>query len=134
MVVRGLDLELPQLSDVAVAPDSAGDWTVDGRVFLRPSPRHNTGSDRIAHVYLEAYGLTPGGAFATTFRLEPDGGGLSFDLRFEGRAAEQDMTAMSFRLDLRDTEPGFYRMIVTVRDSERGIASLPHRTNVCVDP
>jgi hypothetical protein len=134
LVVRNMIADLPELSDVAVAPDSGGTWTVDGKVFLRPSPRHNTGADGIAHVYLEGYGLTPGGLFEAAFRLEPESGDQPFEIRFEGEAGSGFATAMYFRLRLRDSDSGFYRMTVTVTDLERGIESLPHHTNVYVDP
>jgi len=134
IVVRTMIGELPELSDVVVAPDSGGTWTVAGEVFLRPSPRHNTGADGIAHVYLEAYGLTPRAPYTAAFRLEPEDGDQPFEIRFEGQAGAGAVNSMYFRLNLSDSEPGFYRMTVTVKDSEREIESLPHHTNIYVDP
>ena len=133
LTVRSMTGELPELSDIVVAPDSGGTWTVDSRVFLRPSPRHNTGDDGVAHVYLEAYGLTSGAPYRAVFRIEPEDGERPFEVRFEGQAADRGITSMYYRLDLSESEPGFYRMTVTVTDIELGIESLPHRTNVHVD-
>ncbi|MFQ5890027.1 MAG: hypothetical protein ACE5JR_08230 [Gemmatimonadota bacterium] len=132
--VRGFAAALPELSDIAVSPDSGGDWTAGGGIHLRPSPLHATGPDGIAHVYYEVYGLSPGGDYETSVRLEPLGDGEPFTLTFRGSAAPAPSPVHGYlRLELGDTEPGEYRMAVTVRDRASGTSTLPYRTHILVE-
>ncbi len=133
--VRDLGGDLPILSDVAVAADSGGSWTPGGGVFLRPTPVHTTGADGVAHVYYEAYNLTPRGVYETRVRVEPKDGGEPFELTYPGsvRLGFRVATRGVLRLDLADTEPGVYRISVTVRDLTTGTTTLPTRTEIIVD-
>lgn len=128
------DGNVPQLSDVAIAPDSAGDWSVGGGVYMRPSPLHNTGPDGIAHVYYEVYGLTAGGKYVTTVRLEPEDGD-PFTLEYRGDSPANPYGKLSgyIRLDLSESPSGDYTMHVSVQDETSGIATLPHNTTLVVD-
>jgi hypothetical protein len=134
LTVALFDGNIPQLSDVAIAPDSAGDWTVGGGVYLRPSPLHNTGPDGIAHVYYEVYGLAPGGEYMTTVRLEPEHGD-PFTLEYTGDSPANPDGKLSgyIRLDLSESPAGDYTMDVSVRDETSGISTLPHSTTLVVD-
>jgi len=134
LTVALFDGNVPQLSDVAIAPDSTGDWTVGGGVYLRPSPLHNTGADGIAHVYYEVYGLEPGGEYLTTVQLEPERGD-PFTLEYAGDAPANPDAALSgyIRLDLSESPAGDYTMHISVRDEATGISTLPHSTHLVVD-
>lgn len=140
MVVRDLSGNLPVVSDVAVAADSGGSWkplTPSGPdLGLTPSPAHQTGPDRVAFVYYEAYNLTPGGRYETRVRFEPEGGdGEPFDLTFTGEAPveEAPRTRRILRLDLTNARPGPYRMTVDVVDERTGETTLPHGTSIAVN-
>jgi GWxTD domain-containing protein len=128
------DGNVPQLSDLAIAPDSAGDWSVGGGVFLRPSPLHNTGPDGIAHVYYEVYGLEPGGDYLTTVQLEPDDG-EPFTLEYTGDSPANPSGRITgyIRLDLSESPTGDYTMRVRVEDRKTGVATLPYNTRIVVD-
>lgn len=134
LTVALFDGTVTQLSDVAIAPDSAGDWSVGGGVYMRPSPLHNTGPDGIAHVYYEVYGLAPGGTYITTVRLEPEDGD-PFTLEYTGDSPANPDASLSgyIRLDLSESPAGDYSMHITVRDETSGIATLPHNTTLLVD-
>jgi hypothetical protein len=134
-IIRDRNSDLPHLSDLAIAPDSGGSWSVDQRVFLRPSPRHNTGQDGVAHVYFEAYGLSAAQPYRATFRLTPRDGDEeeSFEIGFEGLAGRDAVSHLYFLLDLRESKPGFYDLTVAVTDVQREIESLPVRSIIHVD-
>ena len=134
--VRDLVGRTPILSDVAVAPDSGGSWSPGGRVFLKATPAHTTGSDAVAFIYFEAYNLTAGGEYETRVRLQPEGGGSPFDLRYPGTAATgvRIVTRRALRVDLSETQPGDYEMSVTVRDLTTGLTTLPFRVPLRVEP
>ena len=139
ILVRQFAVAIPDLSDVAVSADSGGKWSPIGPessvVGIRPSPAHTTGPDGIAFVYFETYGLTPGSPYSTTVQLEPiDGGGDTFDLSFPGDAPLEPGPRVGriLRLDLSDTDPGSYRMLVTVVDGTTGERTLPFETEVIV--
>ena len=134
LLVRDVDIGPPTLSDVAVAADSGGTWSPGGGVNLRASPAHLTGPDGVAFIYFEVYNLTRGSGYVTRVRLEPEADGDAFDLSFPGDVAgDASVTRRLLRLDLSDTEPGSYRMIVTVRDEASGTSTLPYRTGITVD-
>ena len=139
ILVRRFAVAIPDLSDVAVASDSGGNWRpagVGGEVAaIRPSPAHLTGSDGIAYVYFETYGLSAGARYTTTVRLEPvDGDGDPFDLSFPGEAPMQPSPRVGrmLRLDLSDSEPGHYRMSLSVEDESSGERTLPFETEIVV--
>ncbi len=132
VVVRDLGGTLPQLSDVAVAPDSGGAWEPRPGVRLRPSPSHRSGPGR-AWIYLEAYNLTPGGAFETLATLEAEevaDGRAAFRQTWTGTASRggRVVTPLLLRLDLGATAPGRYRLSVTVTDLATGVRTLAART------
>ncbi len=128
------DGTIPQLSDMAIAPDSAGSWTIGGDVYLRPSPLHNTGPDGIAHVYYEVYGLSPSGEYLTSVQLVPSDG-EPFTLEFRGDAPPDPNGRVTgyMRLDLSDSPSGDYEMSVVVEDSTTGLTTLPYHTDLVVD-
>jgi hypothetical protein len=139
VTVRDMELRLPVLSDVAVAPDSASGWLplapAGADAGLRPSPSHLLAPDGTGWMYFESYGLTAGGAYSTRVRLVPaDGKGESFDLSFEGEVPEGAGTRVRrlLRLDLSDARPGRYDMTVRVRDEATGSETLPYETAVTV--
>jgi hypothetical protein len=133
LTVRDLEIRAPALSDIAVAADSGGTWSPGGGARLRASPAHATGPDGVAFAYYEAYNLTPGGAYVTRVQLEPEGEGNTFDLSFPGDTpAGTGTTKRLLRLDLADTDPGLYRMTVTVLDEESGQTTLPFGTRISV--
>lgn len=139
ILVRRFAVTIPDLSDVAVASDSGGDWRpagVGGEVAaIHPSPAHLTGPDGIAYVYFETYGLSAGARYTTTVRLEPaEGDGEPFDLSFPGEAPLQPSPRVGrmLRLDLSDSEPGQYRMSLSVEDESSGERTLPFETEIAV--
>jgi hypothetical protein len=139
ILVRQFAVAIPDLSDVAVSADSGGQWSPIGSessvVGIRPNPVHLTGPGGIAFVYFETYGLTPGSAYTTTVQLEPiDGGGDTFDLSFPGDAPLEPGPRVGriLRLDLSDSDPGTYRMLVSVEDETTGERTLPFETEVIV--
>ena len=134
VVVRDLGGTLPQLSDIAVAPDSGGAWEPRPGVRLRPSPSHRSGPGW-AWIYLEAYNLTPGGGFEAAARMEPEdvsGGGAPFRQTWTGTASRggRVVTPLLLRLDLGATPPGRYRLSVTVDDLASGVRTLAARTSI----
>jgi hypothetical protein len=135
LTVHEYDATVPQLSSVAVAPDSGGDWTAGGRIYIKPSPAHNTGPDRVAYIYYEAYGLTPGGEYVTTVHMDPAGFGEDFTLEFRRLAGPSpaEPTRGYLRLDLRKTPPGRYKMDVVVTDASTALATLPLPLEVIVN-
>ncbi|MFQ5746158.1 MAG: hypothetical protein ACE5HF_02935 [Gemmatimonadota bacterium] len=136
--------DLPELSDIAVAPDSGGSWTRDGRTFLAVSPIHVPGPDRIAHIWFEAYGLAPGSPYRVEVRLvtearagrmyELSPADVAVRLRFgaELPPGVGAVAAHHLRLDLTDTAPGRYWLGVRVTDPATGASSLPATTTVLV--
>jgi hypothetical protein len=133
LTVRDFEIGAPVLSDIAVAADSGGSWSPGAGVKLRASPAHFTGPDGAAFVYFEAYNLTPGGTYVTRVRLEPEEDGEAFDLSFPGDVpGNGSVTRRMLRLDLDQTDPGRYRMEVTVLDEGSGNTTLPFNTRITV--
>ncbi|MFO7587641.1 MAG: hypothetical protein R6X22_06165 [Gemmatimonadota bacterium] len=139
ITVRRFDLAVPELSDVAVAPDSGGDWSPDGvsrpENGIRPSPAHQTGGGGTAWVYFETYGLTPGAGYTTLVRVTPVAAGAdAFELSFPGDVPLEAGPRLrrTLRLDLADTKPGRYRLSFTVKDGETGRNTLPYETEIVV--
>ncbi len=138
ILVRQFAVAIPDLSDVAVSADSGGHWSPIGSrssvVGIRPSPAHVTGPDGVAFVYFETYGLTPGSPYTTTVQLEQTDGGDTYDLSFPGDAPLEPGPRVGriLRLDLSDSDPGAYRMLVTVQDGTTGERTLPFETEVIV--
>ena len=137
LTVRELSAGAPALSDIAVAPDSGGAWSPGGGVHLRPSPAHLTGADGVAFIYYEVYNLTPGGTYTTHVRLTPESGDAAgaFELSFpsDGSTDVTRMDRRTLRLDLEDSPPGLYEMVVTVTDESTGSSTLPYHTSVMVN-
>ncbi|MDT8437159.1 MAG: hypothetical protein RRA92_10450 [Gemmatimonadota bacterium] len=131
---------LPSLSDIAFAPDSGGSWTRDGVRFLRVSPAHLPGPDGAAHVYFEAYGLSPGGTYDVELRLVDEGeaergwdldpAAVAWRLAFAASApaGAHPVGRHHVRLELGGTPRGRYELAVRVRDHATGRTSLTGRT------
>lgn len=134
LTVRDMSTDLPLLSDVAVSPDSTGRWIPAAGIRLNPSPTHATNREGIAWIYFEAYNLTPRGRYETRVVLEPVDGGRTFDLSYPGDVPGGGtiVTNGYLRLDLSQTDPGRYRVAVTVRDFTSGVTTLPVRTEIVV--
>lgn len=139
LTVRRFDLAVPDLSDVAVSPDSGGDWSpngaTDSEVGIEPKPVHSTGPDGNAWVYFEAYGLTPDADYTTRVEVQrEDGGGRDFEITFAGRVPAQPGPRIRrvLKLDLTGTEPGRYLLTFTVEDEVTGRRTLPYRTGILV--
>ncbi|MFW6084554.1 MAG: hypothetical protein ACODAA_05015 [Gemmatimonadota bacterium] len=131
--VRRYDARLPQLSDIAFAPDSGGAWSPAPGVALPVTPVNITDQSGRAWLYFEAYGLSPRGEYVTEIRMEPRDGGEAFSLTYRGSAPAAPETAAHrvLRLDLGDTEPGEYGATITVTDG-LGRRSLPIETSLVV--
>lgn len=135
---------LPALSDVAVAPDSGGAWTRDGRVFLPVTAAHVTGPGGTAHVYFEAYGIRPGATYAVEVRLVPekdaeriwrlDPGDVAYRVSYDSEmpAAGSGIGRHHLRLELGGTRAGSYLLGVRATKSATGERSLPVTTPLTV--
>lgn len=136
LAVRDFRGTLPRLSDIAVSPDSGGNWSQVREVSLSPSPAHITNDAGKMWVYFEAYNLTPGGAYAAVFHLEPEDDGDPFDLEFSGiaRSEWRVVTRSGLRLDLSDSPPGMYLVTLTLRDVATGRITLPAQTRIEIRP
>jgi len=136
LAVRDFSGTLPRLSDIAVSPDSGGNWSQVAQVSLSPSPAHVTNDDGVMWVYFEAYSLTPGGTYSAVVHLAPEDGGAPFDLEFSGiaRSAGRIVTRSGLRLALSDSPPGVYRLTLTLRDSATGRVTLPAQTRIEIRP
>jgi GWxTD domain-containing protein len=139
ILVRRFAVTIPDLSDVAIASDSGGNWTPAGPggyvAGIRPSPAHLTGPDGVAYVFFETYGLEPGASYTTNVRLEPaEGDGDPFVLSFPGVVPMEQgpRVGRALRLDLSDSEPGQYRMSLSVKDESSGEQTLPYETEIMV--
>ena len=104
-------------------------------MFIKPSPAHNTGPDRIAYVYYEAYGLTPRGEFVTSIHIDPEGAGEDFTLEFRRVSGPNpaEPTRGYLQLDLTKTRPGRYKMDVVVTDAATGQSTLPIPLDIIVN-
>jgi hypothetical protein len=135
---------LPALSDIAVAPDSGGAWTRDGRIFLPITAAHSTRPDGTVHVYFEVYGMRPGAAYEVELRLVEeanadriwrlDSDDLAFRLVFSSEQSDDGsgIGRHHLRLDFSDTRDGSYLLGVQVKKSETGERSLPVVTPIAV--
>lgn len=135
LIVRDFAGTLPLLSDVAVAPDSGGAWQPRPGLSMRPSPSHRSGPDGIAWIYLEAYNLTPGGAFVARVRLRGDEEAApAFEQEYSGTAVSgaRIVTPIVLRLDLVDTPPGDYALEVGLTDVATGVQALDSKTTLAV--
>jgi hypothetical protein len=110
---------LPEVSDIAVAADSGGDWTRDGLSHLRVDPTHVVGASGVAHIYFEVYGLRSGEAYEVEVRVVAEQEAESiFDLGPE---------ELAFTVD---TPPGAYLLAVRTTELASGISSLPAITPI----
>jgi hypothetical protein len=135
---------LPALSDIAVAPDSGGSWTRDGRVFLPVTAAHVTGPDGTVHLYFEVYGIRPGSEYDVELRLvkQDDAGriwrlgpdDLAFQLSFSSEMPGDGSGIGRHHLELNfsDSRDGAYLLGVQVRKSQTGERSLPVATPIAV--
>ena len=130
---------LPSVSDIAVAADSGGTWSRDGVTYLRISPTHVVSGGGTAHIYFEVYGIRPGDGYDVEVRVVEDAEAdrvfeigpeeTAFTLRFPS-AAETDRTGLGIgrhhlRVELGDSPPGSYLLVVRVTDRGTEIESLP---------
>jgi len=131
--VRRYDARLPQLSDIAFAPDSGGTWSPTPGVALPATPVSITDDSGRAWLYFEAYGLSPRGEYVTEIRMEPRDEGEAFTLTYPGSppASPEAADHRVLRLDLGDAEPGEYGATITVTDAS-GRRSLPIETSLVV--
>lgn len=132
----------PEVSDIAVAADSGGSWTRDGRTFLRVTPTHVTGPHGSLHVYFEVYGIPAGERYETEVRLVPaknagriyrlPADAVAYQARFtsEMPAGDSPVGRHHLRLQLAGTPEGHYVLGVRVRVSASGATSLPSVTDV----
>lgn len=140
LVVRDFAGTLPLLSDVAISPDSGGAWQPRSGLHLRPSPGHHSGPDGLAWIYLEAYNLTPGGAYTAHVRLIRQGADRgqtpAFEQEYVGTAATgaRIVTPIILRLELGDTDPGTYTLRVNVNDVSTGTRTLDSTADLEVVP
>lgn len=140
LIVRDFSGTLPLLSDVAISPDSGGAWKPRSGLHLRPSPSHHSGADGLAWIYLEAYNLTPGGAYNAQVRLVRRGAGRGeapdFEQEYVGTAARgaRIVTPITLRLELGDTDPGTYSLRVSVTDESTDTRTLDSSADIEVVP
>lgn len=125
----------PELSSIAVAPDSGGTWTRDERTFLAVSPLHVANANRELHVYFEIYGLPDGAEFEvdiravrdedaeTMYEARPEA--LPYRMTYRQTEGQGAVTTQYFRLDLDEAEPGRYVLGIQVTNSVSGAQSLP---------
>jgi hypothetical protein len=135
---------LPALSDIAVAPDSGGAWTRDGRIFLPITAAHATRPDGTVHVYFEVYGMRPGAAYDVELRLVEEEGAdriwrldqddLAFRLEFSAEMSDDGsgIGRHHLRLDFSDSPSGAYLLGVQVKKAQTGEHSLPVATPIAV--
>ncbi|MFW6084394.1 MAG: hypothetical protein ACODAA_04215, partial [Gemmatimonadota bacterium] len=133
LTVRRFDARLPQLSDIAFAPDSGGSWNPVPGVSLPLTPMSVTDDSGNAWLYVEAYGLSPRGEYTTEVRMEPRDEGEAFTLTYSGAppSSAEEAVQRLFRLELGDSDPGGYVATVTVTDA-LGRRSLPTQTDLVV--
>jgi hypothetical protein len=138
LVVRDFGGALPLLSDIAVAPDSGGAWRPRPGLAMRPSPSHRTGADGVAWIYLEAYNMTPGGAYTARVRLqEAEAVGTdppAFEQEYSGTAASgaRILSPVILRLELNEVPAGDYELNVRLTDSATGVRTLDSRTRLVI--
>lgn len=126
LTVRRYAAQLPELSDIAVAPDSGGAWSPTDGVRLPITPLHQTNASGNAWLYFEAYGLSPTGGYEVEVQLEPREDGEPFTLTYHGAApaTREETLQRLLRLDLTNSRPGTYDARVAITDAE-GRTSLP---------
>ncbi|MFW6084560.1 MAG: hypothetical protein ACODAA_05045, partial [Gemmatimonadota bacterium] len=131
--VRSYAADVPQLSDVAFAPDSGGAAVLGPDVALPITPVHRTDAAGRAWLYFEAYGLSPEGDYDLEIRMEPEEDGEPFTLSYRGGApaSTEEAVRRLLRLELADSPPGPYTARITVTDGA-GRSSLPHETELRV--
>ncbi|MGD8497217.1 MAG: hypothetical protein PVF05_13675, partial [Gemmatimonadales bacterium] len=135
-------LPMPTISDIAVAQEEGGEWTRDGETFLRVSPDHVTSPAGDIQVYFEVYGVRRTASYDVEIRLTQqespaaafalDAADVPFRLGFAARMPYDQIGRHALRLDLSDTPPGSYTLIVRVRDEDTGTRSLPSVTPIVV--
>ncbi len=139
VTVSARQFGIPSLSDIAVAADSGGTWSRDGRSFLRVGPTHVVSARGTAHTYFEVYGIRPGATYDVEVRVVSESAAdLAFDLGEERLAfavrfrsvADTDAGGLGvgrhyLRVELGDSSPGAYLLAVRVTDHMTGIESLP---------
>lgn len=135
---------LPALSDIAVAPDSGGAWTRDGRIFLPITAAHATRPDGTVHLYFEVYGIRPGAGYDVELRLVEeddadriwrlDQDDLAFRLVFSSEMSDDGsgIGRHHLRLDFSDSREGAYLLGVQVTKPQTGERSLPVVTPIAV--
>ena len=126
----------PFVSSVAIAADSSGSWNPATDVELKLNAARIVQSDRRPYVYFEVYGLTPGSSYRGDLRLVSRWAGRGkgedfrgtyqpFQLQYRGTVPTDPAEPVRelLRLDLTDTAPGPYEVLIRVRDLETGLVS-----------
>lgn len=126
----------PFLSSIAIAADSAGNWTPDPSIDLQLNAARMVQSDARPYVYFEAYGLTPGGDYRGEVRLVSrwvsrgqgetfEGSYQPFQLQYRGRVPSNPSEPVRkvLRMDLDQTAAGPYEVQIRVRDLTTGQVS-----------
>jgi hypothetical protein len=133
VVVPPFDHSGPFISSVAVAADSGGAWNPSPGVLLKLNAARMIQTDTRPFVYFEVYGLTPGATYRGEVRLVSSwtstgtgevftGVRQPFQLQYRGTSPEEPEQPVRsvLRLDMTDTRPGPYKVLVRFTDSATG--------------
>jgi hypothetical protein len=133
VVVPPFDRSGPFISSVAIAADSGGAWSPSPGVLLKLNAARMIQTDTRPFVYFEVYGLTPGETYRGEVRLVSSwtssgtgevftGVRQPFQLQYRGTSPEEPVQPVrsALRLDMKDTRPGPYKVLVRFTDSATG--------------
>ena len=140
-VIALAQLDLPEISDLAVAADSGGAWTRDGVTFLAITPSHVTTPGGELHLYFEVYGMRDGTPYEVEIRAVAERDAnliwaitpteLAYRASFESAmSGTSGISPHHIRLDLSDTPAGAYVLGVRVTDRDSDRQSLPVTTPI----
>jgi hypothetical protein len=142
LVVPDTRPAFPEVSDLAVAADSGGDWTRDGRTFLAVTPTHVVGPGGALHLYFEVYAFRAGGEYEVEVRVvaeklrdevyEIPENGVVFTLRYDDAMPADRIGRQYLRLDLSTAPPGTYVVAARATGKVTGTSSLPAIATVVV--
>ncbi|MCL7965708.1 MAG: hypothetical protein M8857_01230 [marine benthic group bacterium] len=148
VVVPPFDRTGPFVSSVAVAADSGGAWSPSPGVELKLNAAKMVQTDARPFVYFEVYGLTPGETHRGEVRLvsnwAPMGKGETFtgvrqpfQLQYRGTTPDEPERPVRsvLRLEMKDTRPGPYKVLVRFTDAATGEKTEVRATEIRVrDP
>jgi hypothetical protein len=148
VVVPPFDRTEPFVSSVAVAADSGGTWSPSPGIELKLNAAKMVQTDARPFVYFEVYGLTPGETHRGEVRLvsnwAPMGKGESFtgvrqpfQLQYRGTTPDEPERPVRsvLRLEMKDTRPGPYKVLVRFTDAATGTKTEVRETEIRVrDP